>query len=88
MKEITVRTTGMTCASCERAISNALMKVDGISEARPDYASQTTRIVYDEGRVGLEKIKERVEEVGYDFRGQVEQERKSGWKLPFLGYDW
>jgi P-type Cu+ transporter len=85
MMEVTVKTSGMNCASCERAISDALMKVDGIKGASPDYASQTTKITYDEGKVGLEKIKGAIENAGYEFGGEVDTGRKSGWKLPFLG---
>ncbi len=85
MKEITIITMGMTCTSCERAISNALMKVDGVKEARADYASETAKIRYDEKKVDVKKIKEAVENAGYDFGGEVKIEEKKGFGLPFLG---
>lgn len=90
MREITVKTTGMTCTSCERTINNALSKLDGIMEAKADYASETTRIKYDESKVDVGKIKETIEGVGYDFLGEVKEAKKEekkggGWKIPFFG---
>ncbi len=85
MKEIIIITMGMTCTSCERAISNALMKVDGVKGAKADYASETAKIKYDEGTADILSIKKAVEDAGYDFCGEVKTaEKKSGWKLPFI----
>ncbi len=88
MKEVTVITKGMTCASCERTISNALKKVDGIKDARADYATETTKITYDGSKVDMDKIKEAVESVGYDFGGEAKgggkKGEKDGFKFPFF----
>lgn len=70
----------MTCPSCERRISDALMKVDGIIEARADYASETTRIIYDESRIDLIRIEETVEGAGYKFSSDVKKEKIISWK--------
>lgn len=84
VKQIVVKTGGMTCTSCEKTIANALMKVDGIMEAKPDYATETTKIKYDENKVDLDKIRDAIDGAGYDFGGEV-QEKKGGFKIPFFG---
>lgn len=70
----------MTCPSCEQRISDALMKVDGIIEARADYASETTRIIYDESRIDLIRIEETVEGAGYKFSSDLKKEKIISWK--------
>ncbi len=89
MKEVTIKTSGMTCTSCEKAIIRALLKVDGITEARADYVTETTKVKYDESKVDIAKMKEAVEGAGYDFGGEAKEskngKKKGGWKLPFFG---
>ncbi|MDD5336912.1 MAG: heavy-metal-associated domain-containing protein [Candidatus ainarchaeum sp.] len=82
MKEAIIKTGGMTCTSCERAISNALMKVDGVMEAKADYASETTKVKYDENRVNLDGIGKAVDAIGYDYGGEAGE--KKGFRLPFF----
>ncbi len=71
IKEITIKTSGMSCTSCERIISESLMKLEGVKEAKADYASQITKVKYEDGKTNLDKIRQAIENAGYDFNGEV-----------------
>jgi len=74
----------MTCALCERRISDALKKIEGISDARADYSSETVWITYDEKRIDITDIKDAIEKAGYKFTGELENEElKSRGHIPF-----
>ncbi len=77
IKEITLKTSGMTCNSCEGMISNALMKLEGISDVKANFSDETTKITYDETKVDLIKIRETIEGVGYGFENQNTVNKKS-----------
>ncbi|MCZ7400755.1 MAG: sulfite exporter TauE/SafE family protein [Candidatus Methanoperedens sp.] len=79
-----VRVSGMTCALCECRISGALKKIEGIADARADYATETVRITYDESRVNITDIKDAIEKAGYNFKGELKNEElKSRGHIPF-----
>lgn len=64
MKKEVLRVEGMSCGHCVNAIEGALKNIQ--VEATVDLASQTVTVEYDEHLVSLEKIKEEIENQGYD----------------------
>src|SRR3989344_6919547 len=56
---------GMHCASCVRAIERALKKVDGVSEANVNLATNKATIIYDQKKVKDEDLESAVSKVGY-----------------------
>src|SRR5688572_16711604 len=58
----------MTCASCVRRIEKALAKVDGVSEASVNLATEKAKVVYDPQATTLEAMKKAVERAGYGVR--------------------
>jgi len=56
---------GMACTGCETIIRNALLRMDGVKEAEPDFARNTVRIVYDSDKVSLENIRQKLDKEGY-----------------------
>lgn len=84
VKEITLKTGGMSCPSCETTVSNALLKVEGILDVKSNYSGETTNVIYDESRVDTKTIIETVERAGYEFSGFLEGEKTRGYgKLSF-----
>src|SRR5919204_6577622 len=63
--EVTLPVTGMTCASCVRRIEKALGRLDGVSEANVNLATEKARVVFDPAVVGLDQMRAAVEKVGY-----------------------
>ncbi|MDT8716011.1 cadmium-translocating P-type ATPase [Clostridium sp. 19966] len=56
---------GMTCAACVRAVERATKRIDGVSEAAVNLATEKLNITYDDSKVDEEKIKIAVEKAGY-----------------------
>ena len=74
----------MTCVSCERRISGALLKKEGVLEAVADYPGETVKIVYDENKIDITGIKKAIEEAGYEFVCEVKSDKiKSPGFSPF-----
>ncbi len=61
----TLKIAGMHCASCAQNIERALAKVDGVSKAAVNFATERANIDYDPEKTGPQKFQEVVEDVGY-----------------------
>jgi len=57
--------TGMHCSSCVVTIENSLKKVDGVVDAKVNFASEKAHIEYDPARVTREKLEEAILRTGY-----------------------
>lgn len=57
---------GMTCSHCVRAIETTLEKQDGIEEVTVDLKGNKVTVSFNETIITLVKIKEEIEEAGYD----------------------
>ncbi len=64
-KRVSLRITGMHCAACASRVEAALRETEGISEANVNFATEQAGLVYDDERLGLERIAAAVEAVGY-----------------------
>lgn len=61
----TLKIEGMTCASCAKAVERATKKLDGVSEASVNLATEKLSISYDDKTVSEADIKSAVEKAGY-----------------------
>ncbi|MBO8163977.1 MAG: copper chaperone CopZ [Brevibacillus sp.] len=66
MTTVTLQVKGMSCQHCVNAIEGALGKLTGVSGAKVDLDSNQVTVSYDETQVRIEKVKETIEEQGYD----------------------
>jgi copper ion binding protein len=57
---------GMSCNHCVQAIERALKSLSGVSAVQVDLAQGTVTVTYDEALVGEAKMKEAIEDAGYD----------------------
>lgn len=64
MKKDTLTVTGMTCAACAAAVERSVSKVEGVSAASVNLATERLQVEYDDS-VDLEAIKEAVRRAGY-----------------------
>ena len=67
-KEAVISVAGMMCEHCERRVSDALTKLDGIDEARADHLTGKVRIIYS-GAIDEEKVRKAVADAGYEYNG-------------------
>jgi copper chaperone len=68
MMTITLRVKGMTCGHCKAAVTSALQELDGVKNVEVHLQEGTVDVDYDETKVSLEKLKEAIEEQGYDVK--------------------
>ena len=56
---------GMTCASCVGRIEKALLKLDGVADARVNLATEVASITYHPERIRLDALTAAVTKAGY-----------------------
>jgi len=56
---------GMTCAACSTAVERAVKKLDGVTEASVNLATNRAAFSYDPAKVKLAQIREAVTKAGY-----------------------
>ncbi|CAM3000229.1 copper ion binding protein [Paenibacillus sediminis] len=64
MTNITLKVEGMSCNHCVNAVEGAIKNAG--ASGKVDLASKSVAIEFDENKVSLEKIKEAIEDQGYD----------------------
>ncbi len=55
----------ISCEHCERAITGALTPVEGIQSVHVDIPARQVQVEYDPAQVGLERMKEILQEEDY-----------------------
>lgn len=66
MATVTLKVEGMSCGHCKSAVEGALNKVKGVEQAQVDLEARTATVKYDEQKTDLEKMKQAVEDQGYE----------------------
>lgn len=56
---------GMTCAACAKAVERASKKLDGVSEANVNFATEKLNISFEPSKVRVSDIKKAIEKAGY-----------------------
>ncbi|WP_100488771.1 copper ion binding protein [Sporolactobacillus pectinivorans] len=70
MAKTTLDVKGMMGDHCKNLVTKTLKGLDGVSAVDVDLKSGEASVVYDEAKVQFSKMKEAVEEQGYDVAGQ------------------
>ncbi|MBI4345100.1 MAG: copper-translocating P-type ATPase [Euryarchaeota archaeon] len=65
-ESITLKVSGMTCASCAQSIEKALGNLEGVSSASVNFAMGRATVHYDPELVGVAGIKRAVKDIGYE----------------------
>jgi copper chaperone len=65
---ITLHVEGMTCNHCKMAVTNALQELEGVSNVEVHLQEGTVDVSYDEVKVSVEKLKDAIEDQGYDVK--------------------
>lgn len=64
-KKIIIGISGMTCASCAKAVERAVNKIDGVSLAEVNLATEKLNLQYNPKKVRLSTIKQTIIKAGY-----------------------
>lgn len=65
LEQETIKLSGVTCTACEHKIEKALKKLEGINDAKVNYALSTVDIIYNTDKVDLKSIYDTIEKTGY-----------------------
>ncbi len=68
-EKLVIKIGGMSCAMCVAALEAALLKLDGMVEARVNLASEKAYLKFNPRMTGLAEIKKAVADAGYQFLG-------------------
>lgn len=71
---------GMTCAACSTRIEKGLSKMEGISEANINLATESGTVEYTPGVVSIDDVLEKVKKLGYEAVVKQDQEEKESHK--------
>lgn len=66
------KVTGMGCGGCANRVKNALSFVEGVSEVEVNLAEGTVMVCYDQARISIRSLIERIEKVGYGAHSAVQ----------------
>jgi Cu+-exporting ATPase len=66
VRQITLPITGMTCANCVATVERNLKKLDGVSVASVNLASERASVEFDPAKVSQQDLVARVRRAGYD----------------------
>ncbi|MFW2490097.1 heavy metal translocating P-type ATPase [Clostridium chromiireducens] len=65
IEKTTMRIEGMTCTLCTIIIENAIKQLDGVINIQAGYANEKVNIEYDNEKISLSKIKDKLKKSGY-----------------------
>ncbi|MBS4023222.1 MAG: copper-translocating P-type ATPase [Dethiobacter sp.] len=75
IKTVTLRLSGMTCATCAQSIERNLGKVSGVVEANVNFATEKATVKYHPSETGVVQLRKAVQKAGYEV---VEEEKEVG----------
>lgn len=64
---------GMTCINCQNKIEKALSSLSGVQEVSVSFKNATARFTYDEERISLEEIEQKIRELDYEVLSDKER---------------
>ena len=82
MNNDTIKISGMTCAACAQRIQKAVGKIEGVSAANVNFATEKLSVEYDDTKASAPKIKEVIEKIGY---GVIEENKMNSVTIPIGG---
>ncbi|KQL21300.1 copper chaperone CopZ [Cytobacillus solani] len=66
MEKVTLNVAGMSCGHCVKAIEGSVGELAGVSKVNVHLENGTVDVEYSSTEVSLDKIKETIDDQGYD----------------------
>jgi copper chaperone len=66
MAKVTLKVSGMSCGHCVKAIEGSVGELEGVDKVAVDLSAGEVTVEYNESVVTLDKIKETIDDQGYD----------------------
>ena len=81
-----LKITGMTCSACAGRIERAMNKLEGIDEAKVNFASEKLYVTYNEDMISEENIVSAIVKAGYDFADENTKEKMPPHKVLLIRF--
>jgi copper chaperone len=66
MEKVTLNVQGMSCDHCVKAVEGSVGELNGVSSVKVNLKANTVDVEYNNQEVSLDKIKETIDDQGYD----------------------
>ncbi|WP_010677682.1 copper chaperone CopZ [Bacillus timonensis] len=66
MQTVTLNVQGMSCGHCVKAVEGSVGVLEGVSQVNVKLDEALVEVSFNESQVSLDKIKETIEDQGYD----------------------
>lgn len=66
MEKVTLNVQGMSCGHCVNSIEGSVGELNGVSKVKVNLENGTVDVEFNDKEVTLEKIKETIDDQGYD----------------------
>ncbi|OHX41338.1 copper chaperone CopZ [Cytobacillus oceanisediminis] len=66
MEKVTLNVQGMSCGHCVNSIEGSVGELNGVSKVKVHLENETVDVEFNDKEVTLEKIKETIDDQGYD----------------------
>jgi len=76
MEKKTIVITGMTCASCAHAVERSVGKIEGVSLANVNFATEKLAVEFDEKSANIDQINTAIKKAGYGIVEEVVNQKK------------
>jgi copper chaperone len=74
----TIKISGMHCSRCVNSVESGLRKLDGVKSAKVSLEDGTAEVSFDDRKVSIDSINEKISEVGYTPEGHSAKENRKG----------
>jgi copper chaperone len=66
MQKVTLNVQGMSCGHCVKAVEGSVGLLEGVDQVKVRLDEALVEVAFNESKVTLDKIKETIEDQGYD----------------------
>lgn len=66
MEKVTLNVQGMSCDHCVKAVEGSVGELNGVNSVKVNLKANTVDVEYNNQEVSLDKIKETIDDQGYD----------------------
>lgn len=66
MQNVTLKVQGMSCGHCVNSIEGSVGQLEGVSQVSVKLDDAQVEVTFNESQVSLDKIKETIEDQGYE----------------------
>lgn len=66
MQNVTLSVQGMSCGHCVNAIEGSVSKLEGVNQVKVKLDAAEVEVSFNESQVSIDKIKETIDNQGYD----------------------